>query len=79
MGGTYGENFIRGSGQIENSGLIKVEQYYNDFSLGVDVVNDGVFDIRFTNSGITTSTFSLQAGCRGHLAKHRTLGGINLW
>ena len=61
-GGTYGENFIRGSGQIENSGLIKVEQYYNDFSLGVDVVNDGVFDIRFTNSGITTSTFSLQAG-----------------
>ena len=60
-GGTYGENFIRGSGQIENSGLIKVEQYYNDFSLGVDVVNDGVFDIRFTNSGITTSTFSLQA------------------
>ena len=61
-GGTYGENFLRGSGQIENSGLIKVEQYGNDFSLGVDVVNDGVFDLRFTNSGTTTSTFSLQAG-----------------
>ena len=62
LGGTNGENFLRGSGQIENSGLIKVEQNDNDFSLGVDVVNDGVFDLGFTNSGITTSTFSLQAG-----------------
>ena len=59
----YYDHSLQGSGRVENSGLIKVLQADGDFSLGMDVVNDGVFDLRLTNSyGTSTSTFSLQAG-----------------
>ena len=75
----YYDHSLQGSGRVENSGLIKVLQADGDFSLGVDVVNDGVFDLRLTNIMAHQPQLLAPSGRRRHLAKHRTLGGINLW